>query len=120
MPNQVIAAVILLGVQFSIAVVGEAFQMNWDHLQQAQVIVAIYTAVSALWVYGLYRRQNWLRWITVAYTVYQVVMLPLTLPSIHDVAQLTVYWVAVVLGVTAVVLLCLPKARQWYNRSAVP
>jgi hypothetical protein len=88
--------------------------------QQAQVKTAFFAVVSALFLYGLYQRQNWLRWILVAYTALQVMAIPVTLPRIHDAAELVLACARVILGVAASVLLCLPKPRQWYGSSSAP
>jgi hypothetical protein len=114
-PDQVIAAILLLGVQYFFAVLAKVLQMDWAHFQQAQVRTAFFAAASAIWLYGLYRRLSWLRWITVVFTVFQVVALPVVLPRIHDAAQLLLFCVSIFLGVAATVLLCMPKARQWYD-----
>ena len=89
--------------------------MNWVYLPEAQVTTAFFAVVSALFIYGLYRRQNWLRWITVAYTALQLLAMPVVLPKIHDAAQLVLSCAAIILGVAASVLLCWPKARKWYS-----
>jgi len=118
-PDQVLVALSLLGTQYLIGVIGRALRMDWNHLQQAQVTVACYTLVCALWIYGLYRRQNWLRWVTVVYFALHVVLIPVWLNRIHDAAQVALYWAEMILGAPATVLLCLPKARLWYRSSAI-
>jgi predicted MFS family arabinose efflux permease len=120
MPDQVTWALLLIGVQFFLGVLDKALQMDWLYSQQAQVKTAFFAVVSALFLYGLYRRQNWLRWILVAYTALQVIAIPMALPGIHDAAQLMLTCARVILGVAASVLLCLPKSRQWYGSSSVP
>jgi hypothetical protein len=117
MPDHVTAALFLLGVQVFFSVLNKALQTDWLYLPQAQVDSAFHVALGALFLYGLYRRQNWLRWLTVAYTALQVVALPVALPRIHDAAHLVMTCTGVIVGVAASVLLCLPKARRWYASS---
>jgi hypothetical protein len=114
-PDQVTTALYLLGLQSFFGAFSRALQTNWVYLPQAQVRTACFAILSALFLYGLYRRQNWLRWMTVAYTALQVLAMPVVLPKIHDAAQLVLSCTAIILGVAASVLLCLPKARQWYG-----
>ena len=120
MPDQVTTALFLLGVQSFLVLLNKALQTDWLYLPQAQVKTACFAVVSALFLYGLYRRQNWLRWMIVAYTALQVVAIPVALPRIHDAAHLVLTCAGVILGVAASVLLCLPNARQWYASRRVP
>ena len=61
MPDQVFAALLLLGAQFFVDLVEAAMKMDWAYLVQVLVKVAFFAIVSAMWLYGLYLRQNWLR-----------------------------------------------------------
>jgi hypothetical protein len=114
-PDQVITALLLLGVQYFLAVLAKTLQRDWAYFQQAQIRTALFAAASAIWLYGLYRRLSWLRWVTVVFTGFQVVALPVVLPRIHYAAQLVLFCASILLGVAATVLLCMPKARQWYD-----
>jgi hypothetical protein len=114
-PDQVISALYLLGVQSFLTALNRALQVDWLHLQQEQFKTAFFAIVSALFLYGLYRRQNWLRWITVAYTALQVVAISATFSRTHDAAHLVLSCATVIVGVAASVLLCLPEARRWYE-----
>jgi hypothetical protein len=120
MPDQVSTALFLLGVQVFFAVLIKALQTDWLYLPQAQIDSAFHVILGALCLYGLYRRQNWLRWLIVAYTALQVVAIPVALPRIHDAAHLVLTCAVVIVGVAASVLLCLPKARRWYASGSVP
>jgi hypothetical protein len=114
-PDQVITAILLLGVQSFLFTLNQALRMDWLNRQQAQVKVAFLVIIGALFLFGLYRRLNWLRWLVIAYTALQVVALPVVLPRIHDAAQLVLTCAAVMLGIAASVLFCLPTARRWYE-----
>ena len=114
-PDQVTTALYLLGVQYFLGAVRRALQTNWLYLPQEQVKTAFFAVVCALFLYGLYRRLNWLRWITIAYTAFQVLAMLVVFPRIHDAAQLVLSCASIILGLAASVLLCLPKARQWYG-----
>jgi hypothetical protein len=114
-PDQVITAILLLGVQSFLVTLNQALRMDWLYRQQAQLKVAFLVAVSALFLFGLYRRLNWLRWIVIAYTALQVVAMPVALPKIHDAAQLVLTCAAVISGIAASVLFCMPTARRWYE-----
>jgi hypothetical protein len=120
MPDQVTTALSLLGLQVFFAVLNKALQTDWLYLPQAQIGSAFHAVLGALCLYGLYWRQNWLRWLVVAYTAIQVVAIPLALPRIHDAAHLMLTCAIVILGVAASVLLCMPKARRWYASTSVP
>jgi hypothetical protein len=114
-PDQVTTALYLLGVQYFLGAVRRALQTNWLYLPHEQVKTAFFVVVCALFLYGLYRRLNWLRWITVAYTAFQGLAMLVVFPRIHDAAQLVLSCAAIIVGLVASVLLCLPKARQWYG-----
>jgi hypothetical protein len=119
MPRQVEVALWLSGAQSVVGVIQAALTMGWIHFQDAQVKVGFYTIIGAAWLYGLYRRNNWLRWITVIYTGLSLVAMPLTVAKLHDATQVTTHLVAALLGIPVAVLLCLPKARLWYRHGAV-
>jgi hypothetical protein len=114
-PDQVITAILLLGVQSFLVTLNQVLRMDWLYRQEAQLKVAFLVAVSALFLFGLYRRLNWLRWIVIAYTALQVLAMPAALPKIHDAAQFVLTCAAVILGIAASVLFCLPTARRWYE-----
>jgi hypothetical protein len=76
--------------------------------------VAAFTALGVLWVYGLWRRRNWVRWITIAYGVGNILAVPRAPALFHGPALFT-FWVEVASGATAAVLLLLPSARSWYT-----
>ena len=108
----------IVGMQGMLDVIGKGLRTNWDHPQTGQVTVACYALACVIWIYGLFRRQNWVRWITILYAAFQVLLCPFAPATIRDSTQLAIYWVAVILGASAAVLLCLQSARSWYRNSA--
>ena len=82
------------------------------------VTVLFIGAVRALWLGGLYRRLNWLRWLTIASPVLTVAIALLTWRSLIHLRQ-NIVLMALILAAwfdSGVVLLCLPQASRWYTR----
>lgn len=80
------------------------------------VTALIFASLLSLWLFGLYRRLNWLRWLTVAVAAGGL----LSLPWVWDVivSNASIYAVRYILFDTDALLLCLPQADGWYGASA--
>jgi hypothetical protein len=80
------------------------------------VAIAI-TAFFGLWVLGLYRRLNWLRWVTVGCAVIGLLSLPFTGSMALATVPLSLLIVKYSLFDMGALLLCLPQARAWFDES---
>jgi hypothetical protein len=120
MPGPVRFALGFMGVGFVVALVRAALMKDWSRPGEALIWLAVLVGVCAAWVYGLYRRKNWLRWFTILSFAVGIANTPWALDVLHDPRQIAMYWVQCFTALPAAVLLCLPTAARWFMRRAVP
>jgi hypothetical protein len=89
------------------------------HPLWAEIVWTIaFTVLGAFWVYGLWRSHNWVRWITIAYGVGNLLAVPRASTLFYG-AAIAVFWVEVSFSAAAAALLLLPPAWKWYTNSSV-
>jgi hypothetical protein len=118
-PGQVQLVLSLVAAGFLVGFVRAALMKDWSRPVPAVVGLAILAAVSTLWMYGLCRRVNWLRWLTVTFFALIFLAAPWVSANIHNAIQISIYWVQFLIGVAVVILLCMPVTRQWFTTARV-
>jgi UDP-N-acetylmuramyl pentapeptide phosphotransferase/UDP-N-acetylglucosamine-1-phosphate transferase len=115
-PAQVRAALGLMAVAFAVVVLRSALMQNWARPTPAFLNLFILAAICAFWLYGLWRRLNWLRWVTVFLGTTGCLLASRSLARLHDPTQIALYLVQFAVTAPTVILLVLPPARRWYTR----
>ena len=82
------------------------------------MVLSLMAVLYGLWLRGLYRRINWLRWLTVAAAAVGILSLPWTWGLIWQQGNVPLYLLKYVLFDAGAILLCMPQAHAWYTRSA--
>jgi hypothetical protein len=115
-PWQVALALWLIAADFTLAIV----QLLSSALTGLPLLIAVVlmAVLYALWLLGLYRRTNWLRWLTIAGALLGILSLPWTWNLIRNQGNLPLYLVKYVLFDAGAILLCMPQAHGWYTKSA--
>jgi hypothetical protein len=117
LPPQVALALCLIGADFILAIVRTFLDPHFSGVQLL-VVIPISMTLFSLWLFGLYRRLNWLRWLTVASAVLGLLSLPWAWGSIASHGSVPFQLVKYALFGTGALLLCLPQANSWYGRKA--
>lgn len=117
-PRQVTVAIYLLGAAFIFSVLRAVLTREWSDPGSHVVPIAILIAIYFAWIYGLVRRLNWLRWLTIVFSSLGLVSLPWWLPNVTDHTQHSLHILQCIVQVPATVLLCFPEAQGWYGRAA--
>jgi hypothetical protein len=116
MPGVVIAALLLFGAGFAVGVV-RVILMNLGRGPGHVIFgIAFVTVVGSLWIYGLYSRRNWVRWLTIVWTGIGTLVTLWATPQISDPRQVPMNSIQIVATSATIVLLCLPSAGRWYGR----
>jgi|SRR5882762_9307886 len=112
-PRVVVVALSFIGADFVLIL----FQMlRIDVASTPRFIAVVVTAcVLLLWLYGLFRRLNWLRWVTVGLAILGILFLPRVLARIYERGPILFQLFKYALFDTGTVLLCLPAAREWFS-----
>jgi hypothetical protein len=115
LPWQVALALSLLAADFALGLV----QLFTGALTGLTLLVVLLLAalLYALWLWGLYRRINWLRWLTVAGATVGILSLSWTWGLIRHQGNVPLYVLKYVLFDAGAILLCMPQAHAWYTRS---
>ena len=123
-PPQVSVALALIAADLALGI-GKGFFSMTSVIRTAPkgsaipvVVFTVMLSVYVLWIYGLYCRLNWLRWLTVALAVLGLVFLPKALSSTHNWRLLSLQMLQYLMFDSAAILLCLPAAGRWYGRKA--
>jgi hypothetical protein len=77
-------------------------------------VAIVITAFFGLWVLGLYRRLNWLRWVTVGCAVIGLLSLPFTGSMALATVPLSLLIVKYSLFDMGALLLCFPHVRRGF------
>jgi len=121
MPRIVAAAIGLIAGEFLIG----AVQVTLMNLGRGSYHVAFGVSlaglIGSLWIYGLYRRHNWVRWLAIVSAGLGVLGVIWGPSRFSNPWQVLLERIQVVAHLTAAILLCLPAAGYWYGRrSASP
>jgi len=103
----------------TVAVVRSVLMRDWSHPSSAMIPVSILAAFCFAWLYGLWRRLNWLRWTTVVLGALGCLGARWSLALLHDPIQVDLYWVQFVTTLVTVTFLLLPSSRDWYVKRVV-
>jgi type IV secretory pathway VirB2 component (pilin) len=120
MPKAVLYALASMALGLSLAVVRSVLMRDWSHPSSAIVPVVVLTALCLAWLYGLWRRRNWLRWTTIVLGALGCLGARWSLAILHDPVQVDLYWVQFATTLLTVVLLLLPSSRNWYVARVFP
>jgi hypothetical protein len=115
-PPLVLAALAFLAAEFAVGVLRVAIMATWTPLLSALGGILLLTVVYASWLYGLWHRINWLRWVTVVANVWSGLIAPRVVARLPNTTQVVLYVVQVFLSAFAVFLLILPSANRWYRQ----
>lgn len=87
----------------------------------AFVVWLLTLALVYAYLRGIYAGRNWLRWLSVAFTMFGIVSMPWHLPSITTLSGKTVYSIQCALLAVAAALLFAPESRAWFrpNKSSM-
>jgi hypothetical protein len=120
-PRQVIVALCLLAAGFSTAILRVIFAPAAGFLSSGShaVVVVVLGGLYFAWVYGLFRRLNWLRWVTIVVSCFGMVTIPWYVAQVTNHTLLVFHLLHMTLQVPAMVLLCLRSARVWYGQPTV-
>jgi len=118
-PRQVTLALYLLGAAFVFSILRLVFTPHWSHPGSHVFPIFLVAAVYFFWLYGLVRRLNWLRWVTVVLSGIGLITMPWWLPKVDDHTQLAFHLLQCAAQIPGTLLLCLPAAQAWYGRRAV-
>jgi hypothetical protein len=112
-PRQVAIALSLIGADFllSLAQMVKTVPALW-----MSAFAAVFASIFALWIFGLYRRLNWLRWFTVGSAVIGILCLPFAWPLVLANLSPPLMLFKYALFDFGALLLCLPQAHAWYSR----
>lgn len=118
-PNAVVYALGSMTLGLTVAVVRSVLMRDWSHPSSAMIPVSILAAFCFAWLYGLWRRLNWLRWTTVVLGALGCLGARWSLALLHDPIQVDLYWVQFVTTLVTVTFLLLPSSRDWYVKRVV-
>jgi len=113
LPRQVAIALWLIGADYvlQIIVISRGNLSGPDGF----FTVLLLGVISALWLRGLYRRLNWLRWLTVVSAIVGIAYLPRVWGLIQRRGSIPIQLLKYALFDSGALLLCLPQARRWYT-----
>jgi len=114
-PWQVRAAVAFVAGACLVALLRAILMKDWTRPLPAAAGILLMAAISLIWLYGLWRRLNWLRWATVILGGGGSFIGLWGVARLGDPVQTRLYWIQFSLLVPAAVLLLLPAVRMWYS-----
>ena len=120
MPRLVLVAIALLATDFVLALVKGAVFRLASGKRMSVIGLLVVAAILFFWIYGLVRRQNWLRWVTIVLAGLGTLWLPWSLAQMQGPLQVAIQVVSYVLIDTAVILLCLRPAAAWFSTGRSP
>jgi hypothetical protein len=118
-PKAVLGALTSMALGLCVAVFRSILMRDWSHPTTAIVPVAVLSMLCVGWLFGLWRRLNWLRWTTIVLGALGCMGARWSLELLHDPIQIDLYWVQFVTTLLTVTLLLLPASRNWYVRRVV-
>ena len=120
MPRLVQVALGLLALDFALALVKFAMYRAAHGKPTSVLAMLVAGFILFLWVLGLARRLNWLRWMTIIGALAGVLFVPRAFASLNDSRQIGIQIVSYALVDAAAVLLCLKPARLWFASRRSP
>jgi hypothetical protein len=118
-PRNVSAALLVLTMGFVLVPIRIAIRAGWSTPPLTIAGTLLVSAITALWLYGLYGRKKWVWWFTVITLVIGLAATPWNVAGQHAGFQLTVYYVQRLLDGAALVLLCSAPVREWFRVSPI-
>jgi hypothetical protein len=116
-PPQVAIALALIATDFLLSTILTLRAQVDVPLSTLLIPVVLLAVLYALWLYGLYRRLNWLRWLTVGGALVGILYLPWAWRILQNQGDLPLRLLKYVLFDAGAILLCLPQANRWYVRA---
>ena len=113
LPPQVTAALVLIATDFLLSVLLTLKAKIAEPFTTLLFASALLAALYLLWLLGLYRRQNWLRWVTVGGAAVGLLYLPWAWGILKTQDFIPVRLLKYVLFDAGAILLCLPQANRW-------
>jgi hypothetical protein len=113
-PSAVLCALASMTLGLCVAVLRSILMRDWSHPSTAIVPVAILTVLCVAWLFGLWRRLNWLRWTTIVLGALGCTGARWSLEMLHDPIQIDLYWVQFVTTAPDCDLASVPPSRNWY------
>jgi hypothetical protein len=112
-PRLVAIALSLIGADFllSLAQMAKTVPASW-----MAAFAAVFASIFGFWIFGLYRRLNWLRWFTVGSAIVGILYLPFAWPLVLVNVNPPLMILKYALFDFGALLLCLPQAHAWYSR----
>ena len=107
MPKAVLYALASMALGLFLAVIRSILMRDWSHPSSAIIPVAVLTVLCLAWLYGLWRRRNWLRWTTIVLGALGCLGARWSLAILHDPVQVDLYWVQFATTLLTVVFCCL-------------
>jgi hypothetical protein len=117
-PRNVSAALLVLTIGFALVPIRIALRASWSSPPLTIAATLLVSAITALWLYGLYRRKKWVWWFTELTLVIVLAATPWNVAGQHAGFQLDLYYVQRLFDGAGLVLLCSPPVRQWFRVSA--
>jgi hypothetical protein len=114
--SQVVAALVLWVLVCLTGVIRAALMKDWARPLPATLGVVALAALLSLWVYGLSRRQNWLRSLTVGLGALSCLLAPWSVSILTRPVNVGLYWLQMGLTLLATALFTLPAVRQRYGK----
>jgi hypothetical protein len=113
-PPQVVGVLSLIAADFFLSIV---LMLRVDVPLATLLLPALLlAAVYLLWLFGLYRRLNWLRWLTVGGAILGILCLPWVWRILQSQGDFSLRLLKYVLFDSGAILLCLPQANRWSHR----
>jgi hypothetical protein len=116
-PRNLSATLLVLTMSLALAPIRMALRAGWDDPQVTIVVTVVISAITALWLYALYRRTRWVWWVTATALVVGLADTPWHIAGEHAGFQLDLYYVQRLLDGVALVLLCSAPVRKWFRVS---
>jgi hypothetical protein len=117
LPPQVTAALVLIATDFLLSVLLTLKAKIAESFTTLLFAAALLAVLYSLWLLGLYRRKNWLRWFTVGGAAVGLLYLPWAWGILKTQDLVPVRLLKYLLFDAGAILLCLPQANRWYGRS---
>jgi hypothetical protein len=116
----VAAALVVIAADFLLSIMLTLMAQVDVPISTLLIPVVLLAVLYFLWLYGLYRRLNWLRWLTVGGALIGILYLPWAWRLLQNQGYLPLRLLKYVLFDAGALLLCLPQANRWYVRAKVP
>jgi hypothetical protein len=120
-PRLVILAIAMVAGQYAIALVRVCLMKHRSPGAGPVIFgLILISAICLPWMYGLWRRRNWVRWLTVILGATGCALASRSVARLHDPTQVILYWLQFALTIPVVIILVLPPVGAWYKSRPKP